>query len=327
MYRIIATTVLTAAMLGLGVGTASAASAADTPAVIEAVPQDVTLDQDPWVPTGDLAVVVRNHGPGTADGQFVLHLPNGVELAPGTGCRRADGPHQPAHICGGTPLKVGATATYRVKLRSTTGEPVFDVRVDDGWVEGKNPLGGHGTRRGFTVNWPAKLPVRLAATVGPRTGGHVDVDVRVTNAGRTALGGYSLNVTTPAGVRVLSPTCSDSGRMNGVGCELYRAGQVAPGGTDAFRVRLAVGDNARSVQLRLAPTNRYSGGDTQVTVKVGGKATASPAVSAAAAGTGGSGSELPLTGPGTGILLAVGAGLVLLGGALTVRRRGRPAAV
>lgn len=322
MHRIVATAVLTAALLGLGVGTASAD---DTPALIEAVPQSVTLGQDPWVPTGDLAVAVKNHGPGTADGHFLLHLPNGVQLAPGTDCQRADGPLQPAYVCGGKSLVVGATATYRVTLRSTTLEPVFDVRVDGGWVEGKNLRGPHGKRVAFAVSWPATLPVRLDAKAGPRTDGYVDVAVRVTNAGRSTLGGYSLNVMMPAGVTVVSPACSDSGRMNGAGCEVYRSSQVRAGATDAFTVRLAVGDTVRSIRLLLAPGNRYPTSDTETTVKVGGKATAVPAASAA--GEGGSAPELPLTGPSTGHLLIVGACLILAGGALALRRRARQTAV
>ena len=269
MRRIVTTAVLAAALLSLGAGPVSAQKA---PALIQAVPQNVALDQNPWSPTGDLKVTVKNHGPGTANGHFLLHLPSGVELAPGTDCRRADGPHQPAYICGGKSLAVGGTAAYRVKLRSTNAEPVFDVRFRGGWVEGKNLRGAHGTRKAFVVSGPVKLPVRLAATAGVRTDGHVDVAVRVTNAGRATLGGYSLNVVTPAGVTVVSPACSDSGRMNGVGCEVYRAKRVPAGATDAFTLRLAVGDTARSVRLFLAPGNRYPNSDTQVTLKVGGKA-------------------------------------------------------
>ncbi len=274
-----ALTGLTVALAGLSPG---AASAAGTPARIEASPQRVALDGNPWVPAGRLAVAVKNHGPGTARGYFVLHLPAGVELVRGGGCRRADGPHQPAFICGGKSLRAGATARYRVALRSTIPEPVFGVRVGGGWVEGKNLRGGHGKRRAFAVGWPARLPVRLAATAGPRTGRHVDVAVRVTNAGRSRLGGYSLNVTTPAGVTVVAPACSRSGRMNGVGCEVYRSRPVGPGRTDAFTVRLAVGDVRRSVRLYLAPGNRYPNRDTTVTINVGGTARAAhPAAPAA----------------------------------------------
>ncbi len=313
MRRTVTTAVLAAALLSLGAGPASAE---ETPARIEAVPQNVALNQDPWSPTGDLTVKVKNHGPGAADGHFVLHLPSGVELGRKTDCVRADGPNQPAYVCGGKSLAVGATATYRVKLRSTNLEPVFDVRVDGGWVEGKNPRGGQGTRKAFTVSWPVKLPVRLAATAGPVTDGSVGIAVRVTNAGRVALGGYSLNVVTPAGVTVIWPSCSDSGRMNGVGCEVYRPGQVPVGATDTFTLRLAVGDAARSIRLFLAPGNQYTNSDTEVTVKVGGKA-------ASAGGEGGSAAELPLTGPSSGISLIAGAALVLAGAGLAVRRRVR----
>jgi LPXTG-motif cell wall-anchored protein len=314
MRRIVTTAVLATALLGLGAGPASAE---DTPALIEAVPQHVALDQNPWSPTGDLAVTVKNHGPGAADGHFLLHLPSGVAIGGGTGCQRADGPHQPAYICGGKSLAVGATTTYRVELRSTNAEPVFGVRVDGGWVEGKNLRGAHGKREAFAVRWPEKLPVRLAATASPRTDGHVDIAVRVTNAGRTTLGGYSLNVLTPAGVTVVSPACSDSGRTNGVGCEVYRSRPVLAGTTDAFTLRIAADDTARSVRLVLAPGNRYPNSDTQVTLGLGGTAIL------AAAGQGGSVPELPLTGPSSGIPLTVGAVLALAGAGVCVRRRTR----
>jgi hypothetical protein len=262
---VVATTAVVAGLLGLGAN----ASAQATVARIEAVPQTVKLDHNPWTPTGNLAVKVTNFGPGAADGYFVLHLPNGVELDAAADCRQADGPDQPAYICGGKRLAVRATATYRVKLSSTTLESVFGVRANGGWVSGKNPRGGNGTRASFAVDWPAKLPVRLTATAGPRTGGHVDIAVRVTNTGRSVLNGYSLNVTTPAGVTVVSPTCSDSGRMTGAGCEVYRTGPVRPSTTETFTVRLAVDDARRSVKLYLAPTNRYLNKDTQVTLQLG----------------------------------------------------------
>jgi hypothetical protein len=270
---IAALTGLTAALVGVGPGTATAAGAK---ARIEASPQRVALDGNPWVPTGHLAVVVKNHGPGTARGHFLVHLPNGVDLARRSGCTRADGPHQPAYVCGGKSLRAGATATYRVALRSTTAQPVFGVRAR-GWVEGKNLRGAHGKRKAFAITWPARLPVRLAVTAGPRTGRHVDVAVRVTNAGRATLRGYSLNVTTPAGVTVVAPACSTSGRMNGVGCEVYRSRPVRAGRTDAFTVRLAVGDVPRTVRLFLAPGNRYLNRDTSVAINVGGARAARPA--------------------------------------------------
>ncbi|HLL66024.1 MAG TPA: hypothetical protein VK453_09790 [Micromonosporaceae bacterium] len=252
------------------VSTPARAAVPDAP--IEADADDVHLAEDPWLPLGQLTVRVRNTGPDPAEGHFVLYLPPTAKPEPAQGCTPADGPLQPTWICGGEVIAAGGSRTYQVGVRSTTFEPVFNIN-QQGWVEGKLLTGGHGGRDTFQLNWPTRLPLRLAATAGRPVDGHVDVRVRVTNPGSSPVGGYSLMVQTPTGVRVTSPACSDSGRMSGVGCEVYRGAQLSPGTTDSFTVRLATGAARSRVRLYLAPTNRYTNRDTEVSLRIGGSRT------------------------------------------------------
>ena len=161
--------------------------------------------------------------------------------------------------------------------------------------------------------------------------------MRVTNTGTFDIGGYSLNITTPTGVRVTAPACSDSGRMNGVGCEILRQRVLADGATDSFDVRLTVTGGTKSVRLSLAPTNRYINRDAATTLRLGGRAVPVPATppphprhpadpttpaSTAPATPGPEAAELPRTGTSGSTYGLIGAVLLALGvGLLVLRRR------
>lgn len=286
----------------------SPAAAAAGP--ISAVAGRVALGSDPWIPTGDLAVHVANGDDTEREAFFRLHLPHAVKLDSTKGCTAVD---ESTWTCGGDVLAAGGQKTYTFAVRSTIAEPVFEIE-NEGWVEGRTADGDSGGRNAFSFRWPDRLPLKLAATSGPVADGTTEVEVRVTNAGTFTMGGYSLMVKTPKGVSVVSPACTDSGRMSGVGCELYRAGTVRAGATDRFTVRLKVTGTPVTVNLLLAPTNRYTNRDTAVDL------TLKPASGAGNDGT----PTLPVTGSRTPVLFAIGGGLVLLGaGMLLLLRRRR----
>ncbi|RKN49242.1 LPXTG cell wall anchor domain-containing protein [Micromonospora endolithica] len=297
------------------------ATAPGTGATITARGDLVFLSGDPWRPSAPLPVVVTNRGTVAARGWFVLRLPSGVEVTAGGDCAAVAGAPQ-TWRCGGGQVPAGGTRSYRLTLVSTTGEPVFGVRAW-GSVAGRDTAGRTEPPAEFRINWPDRTALRLVATVGPVVDGVAVVQVRVTNSGTFDIGGYSLNVTTPSGVRVTDPDCSGSGRLNGVGCEIQRNGRLAGKATDAYQVRLAVTGGPRTVRLYLAPTNRYTNTDTSVTLRLatgtgsgGGAPTAGPATPSGTAAA-----ELPRTGSGSIGYALAGAALVALGGGLLLFRR------
>lgn len=311
MRRILTLAAAAAAILAPVLALPSPASAAAGP--VTALAQRVALGSDPWIPTGELRVEVANGGDTEQKAFFRLNLPQSVKLDTTKGCTAVDGQ---TWTCGGDVLASKGTRTYTLKVTSTILEPVFGIE-SEGWVEGRTADGESGGRNAFSVRWPDRLPVKLAATAAPVTGGATEVDVKVTNAGTFTMGGYSLMIKTPKGVTVVSPGCSDSGRMDGVGCEVYRAGPVRNGATDRFTVKLKVTATPVTVQFFLAPTNRYTNRDTSVDLTL-------KAAAGAGAGTGtDTDPTLPVTGARTQILLAAGGGLVVLGAGLLllVRRR------
>ncbi|MEU7804344.1 LPXTG cell wall anchor domain-containing protein [Micromonospora arborensis] len=298
----------------------------------------VFLAQDPWLPSGPLEVTVKNPGATTAKGFFVLRLPDFVEPTSGADCRALSGTPR-SWLCGGAELPAGGERTYRLTVTSSTPEPVFGVNAW-GSVAGRDAAGVTDRFTDFRINWPDRTSLRLRATAAPVVNGMTTVRVGVTNAGTFDIGGYSFTITTPDGVRVTAPACSDSGRMNGVGCEVLRRGVLADGATDSFDVRLSVTGGTKTVRLSLAPTSRYTNKDTALTLRLGGTggsgagdastppsadpaATPTPTVTPTAVGTSTpEAAQLPRTGTSGSIYGLIGAVLLALGvGLLVLRRR------
>ncbi|MGW2622436.1 LPXTG cell wall anchor domain-containing protein [Micromonospora taraxaci] len=348
MNRLLSSGLLAAAVLLAPVlaGPAAAAPAASPTAspsetavsTITARGDLVFLGGDPWSPTGPLEVSVRNSGGTAAKGFFVLRLPVDADLILGGDCRTVQGTPR-TWLCGGAELPAGAERVYRLTVGSSAPQPVFGVQAW-GAVAGRDAAGVTDEFSDFRINWPDRTSLRLRATADPVVNGTTTVRVKVTNTGTFDIGGYSFTVTTPAGVRVASPTCADRGRMVGVGCEILRPKVLADGTTDSFDVHLTVTGGEKTVQLSLAPTNRYTNKDTALTVRLNGSggsgagdattpppagptvtpsptATASPTATVTSSTpdvaqlprTGVSGSTYGLVGVA---LLALGAGLLLL---------------
>ncbi|MEU8298334.1 LPXTG cell wall anchor domain-containing protein [Micromonospora sp. NPDC048909] len=286
----------------------------------------VFLSKDPWRPSGPLAITVVNEGAAAAKGFFVLRLPPSTELTGRGDCRSAGASGQD-WTCGGAQIPAGGRREYRLTVTSSTPEPVFGVSAH-GTVAGRDAAGATGRPTEFRVNWPDKIALRLRASAGPVVNGETTVTARVTNAGTFRLGGYSLNVMTPQGVRVIEPGCSESGRMNGAGCEVLRTGELAAGATETVRLRLAVTGGSKTVRVFLGPGNRYTNPDTSVTLRLAGAGTpptTAPPASATgtptAAPVGQSTGELPRTGPAGLTYALLGAALLALGAGLLLLRR------
>ncbi|MEU8113082.1 LPXTG cell wall anchor domain-containing protein [Micromonospora sp. NPDC048947] len=292
----------------------------------------VFLGGDPWHPSGPLEVTVVNEGAAAAKGFFVLRLPQDADLTAGGDCRAGDGAPR-TWVCGGAELPAGGDRTYRMTVTSSAAQPVFGV-TEWGSVAGQDATGRADRPTDFRINWPDRTTLRLRATAGPVVDGAATIRVLVTNTGTFDIGGYSLNVATPDGVRVTAPGCSDSGRMNGVGCEILRDRRLADGATDSFDVRMAATGGTKSVRLWLAPTNRYTNPDTSVTLRLtgggsggGGVATTAPPAdpttpaTTAPATPAVEATELPRTGTTTIVYGLIGVSLLALGGGLLLLRR------
>lgn len=342
MNRLLSSALLAAAVL-LGPVLAGPAAAAPTASptaspsetavsTITARGDLVFLGGDPWSPSGPLEVSVRNSGTTAAKGFFVLRLPDNVDLTSGGDCRAVTGTPR-NWLCGGAELPAGGERVYRLTVASSAAEPVFGAQAW-GSVAGRNAAGVTDGFTDFRINWPDRTSLRLRATAAPVVDGTTTVRVRVTNTGSFDIGGYSLAVTTPTGVRVTAPACSDSGRTNGAGCEIPRTAVLADGATDSFDVRLAVTGGEKTVRLSLTPATRYTNRDTTLTLRLGGAGgsgagnTSTPSVepSATAATPTPSTStpdaaQLPRTGPSGGAYALVGAVMLALGAGLLVLRR------
>ncbi|MBM0234990.1 LPXTG cell wall anchor domain-containing protein [Micromonospora sp. STR1_7] len=293
----------------------------------------VFLANDPWFPSGPLEVTVKNPGTAAAKGFFLLRLPAFVDPTSGGDCRTIAGTPR-TWLCGGAELPARGERTYRMTVRSSTPEPVFGVNAW-GSVAGRDAAGVTDRFTDFRINWPDRTSLRLRATATPVVNGTTTVRVRVTNTGTFDIGGYSFNITTPTGVRVTSPACSDSGRMNGVGCEILRQRVLADGATDDFDVRLTVTGGAKTVRLSLSPSNRYTNEDTALTLRIGGAggsgagdATTPPPAGPTATATTSAPStstpeaaQLPRTGPSGSTYGLIGAALLAVGAGLLVLRR------
>ncbi|MEV4499772.1 LPXTG cell wall anchor domain-containing protein [Micromonospora arborensis] len=344
MNRLLSSGLLAAALLFVPAlaGPATAAPAATPTAspsataapTVTARGDIVFLAQDPWFPSGPLEVTVKNPGATAAKGFFVLRLPDFVEPTSGADCRSLSGTPR-SWLCGGAELPAGGERAYRLTVTSSTPEPVFGVSAW-GSVAGRDAAGVTDGFTDFRINWPDRTSLRLRATAAPIVDGMTTVRVRVTNAGTFDIGGYSFTITTPDGVRVTAPACSDSGRMNGVGCEVLRRGVLADGATDSFDVRLSVTGGTKTVRLSLAPTSRYTNKDTALTLRLGGTGgsgagdastppSADPAATLTPTAVGTStpeAAQLPRTGTSGSIYGLIGAVLLALGvGLLVLRRR------
>ncbi|MBQ1016312.1 LPXTG cell wall anchor domain-containing protein [Micromonospora sp. D93] len=296
----------------------------------------VFLGGDPWHPSGPLEVKVVNEGGTAAKGFFVLRLPQDAGLTARGDCRAVDGAPR-SWVCGGAELPAGGDRTYRLTVTSSAAQPVFGV-TEWGSVAGQDATGRTDRPTDFRLNWPDRTTLRLRATAGPVVDSAATIRVRVTNTGTFDIGGYLLNVATPDGVRVTAPGCSDSGRTNGVGCEILRGRPLADGATDSFDVRVAATGGTTSVRLWLGPTNRYTNRDTSVTVRLtgggsggGGVATTAPAGPTTApadpttppATPAPAAAELPRTGTSTLAYGLIGVSLLTLGGGLVLLLRRR----
>ncbi|MFC4018079.1 LPXTG cell wall anchor domain-containing protein [Micromonospora sp. GCM10011542] len=303
------------------------ATTAAAEATITARAELLPLGGDPWHPSAPLEVDVRNQGATAAKGFFVLRLPQNVGLTSGGDCRPDDGAKR-TWLCGGAQLPAGGGRVYRLTVTSSAPEPVFGFNAW-GSVAGRDADGVTERPTDFRINWPDRTSLRLRATAGPVVDGVATIRVGVTNTGTFDLGGYALNIATPAGVRVTAPACSDSGRMNGVGCEILRLRALPDGATDGFDVRVAVTGGTKDVRLWLAPVNRYTNKDTSVTLRLtgggsgAGDATTPPPVNPTAAPTSSTpkAAELPRTGSASTTYVLVGAALLTLGAGLLLLRR------
>ncbi|MCG5446268.1 LPXTG cell wall anchor domain-containing protein [Micromonospora sp. NIE79] len=289
------------------------------------------LSGDPWQPSGPLEVKVINEGGTAAKGFFLLRLPPDADLTAGGDCRAGDGATR-TWVCGGAELPAGGDRTYRLTVTSSAAQPVFGV-TEWGSVAGRDATGREDRPTDFRINWPDRTTLRLRATAGPVVDGAATLRVRVTNTGAFDIGGYSLNVATPDGVRVTAPGCSGRGRMHGVGCEILRERRLASGATDGFDVRVAATGGTTSIRLWLAPTNRYTNRDTSVTLRLtsggsgGGGATTAPAADPTTPATtppatpAPEATELPRTGTTTIAYGLIGVSLLTVGGGLLLLRR------
>lgn len=320
----------------------SAAQARAESPPISAAAERVSLGGDPWHPSSTLTVKVVNRGSSRERGFFTLTLPSTAKIDAAGVCAPlagADG----TWACGGAELAPGANRTYELPISSATIEPAFGTS-SLGYVAGRTEDGRSGRRNDFLISWPDKMPLRLAAKT---SGAGTKVAVTVTNAGTFRIGGYSLMINLPAGVRVTGPACHDAGRMDGQGCELFRDEPLAAGASDKFTVNVALGGGPEKVKFFLAPSNRYPNKDTEVTLTLGKAASASASPSTApTTGGGGSGGgggaaagggdtdavadadALPLTGTATGTIAVTGGALLTIGAVLfgLSRRRRRFAA-
>jgi LPXTG-motif cell wall-anchored protein len=241
---------------------------ATAPLTITARGDLLFLGGDPWSPSSPLTVVVKNLGSTAAKGFFLLRLPASVDLTSVGDCRALPGTPR-TWLCGGAELPALGERVYRLAVTSSTPEPVFGLR-EWGSVAGRDAAGVTERFVDFWINWPDRTSLRLRPTAAPVVDGMTTVRVRVTNTGTFDISGYSLAVTTPAGVRVTAPACSNSGRMDGVGCEIVRPSVLADGATDSFDVRLAVTGGAQTVRLALTPASRYTNKDTALTLRLSG---------------------------------------------------------
>ncbi|MEV0152293.1 LPXTG cell wall anchor domain-containing protein [Micromonospora sp. NPDC050686] len=324
---------------------AATATAIPADAPIQALPDLVFLSGDPWSPTDDLGVTVRNTGSTPARGWFLVQVP--TTLAIGTGdadCRALPGEGDHRALCGGKVLTAGGSRTYHLKLRSTARTPIFD-RSDWGAVTGRTDSGVSGLKREFRINWPSRTALRLTGTVGPQAGATVTVTVRVTNLGDFAVSAYSLLLRTDS--NLLTPSCRRPSR-EGDSCEIYREAKLAAGATDTVRLRFRPTSGMGTLRLQLAPAQRYTNRDTTLTLTlpVAGGPSAGPSASPSAgpsaspsaspsprlttapgqAAGGGTGDELARTGANVTTYALIGGGLVALGGALLLLLRRRLAA-
>ncbi|WP_030489458.1 LPXTG cell wall anchor domain-containing protein [Micromonospora chokoriensis] len=340
MNRLFASGLLAAALLlaptlaGPAVAAPAASPSPKAAPTITARGDIVFLGKDPWSPSGPLEVTVKNPGSTAAKGFFVLRLPRNADLTLGD-CRTVQGTPR-TWVCGGAELPAGGERVYRLVVASTAAEPVFGVQAW-GSVAGRDAAGVTDEFSDFRINWPDRTSLRLRATAGPVVNATTTVRVRVTNTGTFDIGGYAIVITTPTGVRVAAPACSDTGRMVGVGCEILRPSGLADGATDSFDVRLTVTGGTKTVKLSLAPANRYTNKDTALTLRLSGAGgsgagdatpppsagpTATPTPTATATTSTPDAAQLPRTGVSGSTLGLIGAALLALGvGLLVLRRR------
>jgi LPXTG-motif cell wall-anchored protein len=333
MNRLIATAAIGLATVAAALSVPSAAGAAPTssaaPGPISATAEPINFDGDPWAPSGTLSVTVHNGSGRAVRGHFLLEVPMSAHLVDREHCRLSEDDDY-TFVCGGALLEAGADKTYRMQVRSDLDGVQFDTSIR-GRVVGIELGGERGVPADFAINWPRKVPLRLAAAEGSTVGRRTTVEATVTNAGEFAIGGYSLGVRLPKGAKTVGANaCKNVIRFDGPICELYRGKGLKAGAVDTFTLTTDVVGGPKKITFYLAPVERYPNKDTSVTLTLGAgtpSATATPtavptAPVTSAPGAGGA-DELPKTGVDAVILAVAGAGVLGLGALLLVIARRR----
>ncbi|MFC0006214.1 LPXTG cell wall anchor domain-containing protein [Micromonospora siamensis] len=296
----------------------------------------VFLNGDPWSPMGDLNVTVRNTGSTPGRGFFLVDVPTKLIIGKGDAdCMAEGGRDKEQVLCRTAVLPAGGSRTYHLRVRSMVTPPIFD-HTEFGSVTGRTEDGVSGRTESIKVNWPSRAALRLRGSVAPHADGTSTVTIKVTNASSFTVGAYSLMLRTNA--ELLSPTYREPSR-EGDSCEIYRDVKLAAGATDTFQLRFGPSPGLGTLRLILAPQQRYTNQDINLTLHLpvitdpAPSATASPATPSAGPsptgtaapgqGAGGTGAELPKTGADATTFALVGGGLVALGGALVLLRRRR----
>ncbi len=282
------------------------------------------LTGNPWHPGADTAVVVRNDGPVSGRGFFLLTLPEGVDLGATDSCGTIPEGGRRTWLCGGGQIPAGGSRTYPIRINAQAERPEFGVqRYAE--VTGRDDQGRLGPRTDFRISWPDRTQLRLTATKGSTVDGATKVAVRVRNAGTFPIGGYSVSVRTATGMRVTSRGCAPAGAEPGH-CQIDRNAMLKVGATDRFTVVLAwaPGDRPQSVHLRLTPSGRYPNPGTMATLTWRGTPAVSPHPTRAnptaePGGAGGTAGGVPDASAGPSVeTAAVGAGGGAGRGAVTV---------
>ncbi len=255
-----ATAVLTAPPVAVARGS----SAAD--GTISAHADMALLTGNPWHPGADTDVVVRNDGPVSAPGSFLLTLPEGVALGATDICEAVPEGGGRTWLCGGAQIPAGGSRTYPIRVNAQAEPPEFGVQRY-AYVTGRDHQGRLGRRTDFRISWPDRTQLRLTATKGSTVDGATKIAVRVRNAGSFPIGGYSLSVETDTGMRVISKGCNPVGAETGP-CQIGRNAVLKAGAADRFTVTLALaaGNRPQSVHLLLTPSGRYTNPDTMATL-------------------------------------------------------------
>ena len=192
----------------------------------------------------------------------MVHLPHIVKLEPTKRCRPAGRRRVHVDLRHRHPSGRRLPHLHPGRHVDRSRARVRDLRR--GLVEGRTAKGEPAQRVEFTLRWPDKLPLRLAATSGPVKDGFADVEMRVTNAWDVHDGRVLADGHVPEGPhRGLAPVR----RQRPDGRRRLRDLPFGPAearATDRFTVRMKVTATPVTVPLFLAPTNRYTNKDSKL---------------------------------------------------------------